>query len=184
MKIENDTLAFNIESPVDLCSSISIWPNDRRLSFRHNSNIKAKLIIPLVPLYVDLSQKRWSYCAAPTFSSTAHWILQLLPLSREATLGGCSWMQRQKLPLVQFPQKLCTSLSCQRRKSEKMRPTVNTFTKCGDGGHWHVCKGYPCAIKGNSAAKPNVRIISLDYSFNYFTTIDGGQHLNHSAAER
>lgn len=91
-----------------------------------------------------------------TFSSTAHWILQVLALSREATLGGCSWMQRQKLTLMQFPQK-------QEEKCEKRCPTVSTFTKCGVGGHQHVCKGYPCEIKGNSANKPDytVRIISL-----------------------
>lgn len=87
-------------------------------------------------------------CGAVTFGSTAHCVLQLLPLSYGVTMDDSSWMQQQKITLVHFLLKFCISLSCQRRKNEKKKrcQIVNTLMKYGVDWHLHVCKG----IMGNS----------------------------------
>lgn len=86
-----------------------------------------------------LSQERWSYCCAVTFSPVAHCILQLLPLTCGATMDDCSWMQRQNLALVHFF--FWNSACLCHVRGGKMRGKKASDSQGGVDWHLHVCKG-------------------------------------------
>lgn len=118
----------------------------------------------------NLSEERWSYCCAMTFGPTAHCILQLLPLSCGATMDDCSWKQRQKLALMHFLLKFCTSLSCQWRKNEKKRRSQSApWWNMALIGIYMFAK----ALR-EITTKPeyNVKMISSDNPFSYLKKIE------------